>query len=75
LQRNEFVLRVQPDPAIYMKMTVKDPGMRLRVQPGELELSYDAAYNGVVIPDAYERLILDCINGDQQHFVRRDELK
>jgi len=73
--RNEFVLRVQPDPAIYMKMTVKDPGMRLRVQPGELELSYDAAYNGVVIPDAYERLILDCINGDQQHFVRRDELR
>ena len=34
--RNEFVLRVQPDPSIYMKLTVKDPGMRLaiaQVQP------------------------------------------
>lgn len=29
----------------------------------------------VHIPDAYERLILDCIHGDQQHFVRRDELR
>ncbi|PAL80153.1 hypothetical protein CEJ83_19825, partial [Acinetobacter baumannii] len=30
---------------------------------------------GVTIPEAYERLILDTIRGDQQHFVRRDELK
>mmetsp|Transcript_10290 Transcript_10290/g.19471 ORF Transcript_10290/g.19471 Transcript_10290/m.19471 type:complete len:529 (-) Transcript_10290:118-1704(-) len=73
--RNEFVLRVQPDPAIYMKMTVKDPGMRLAITQGELELAYNMKYDDVVIPDAYERLILDCINGDQQHFVRRDELK
>ena len=29
--RNEFVLRVQPDPSIYMKLTVKDPGMRLAI--------------------------------------------
>lgn len=42
---------------------------------GELELAYNMKYDDVVIPDAYERLILDCINGDQQHFVRRDELK
>lgn len=42
---------------------------------GELELAYNMKYDDVVIPDAYERLILDGINGDQQHFVRRDELK
>ena len=41
----------------------------------ELDLSYKQRYQGVVIPEAYERLILDTIRGDQQHFVRRDELK
>jgi len=73
--RNEFVLRVQPDPSIYMKMTVKKPGMKLAITQSELELQYAHKYEDVTIPEAYERLILDCINGDQQHFVRRDELK
>ncbi|KAL0377338.1 UNVERIFIED_CONTAM: Glucose-6-phosphate 1-dehydrogenase, cytoplasmic isoform [Sesamum radiatum] len=53
--RNEFVIRLQPSEAIYMKLTATLPR--------------------VVIPEAYERLILDTIKGDQQHFVRRDELK
>jgi hypothetical protein len=37
----------------------------------ELDLDYRQRYQGVVIPDAYPKLILDCIRGDQQHFVRR----
>jgi glucose-6-phosphate 1-dehydrogenase len=37
----------------------------------ELDLDYTRRYPGVVIPDAYPRLILDSIRGDQQHFVRR----
>ncbi|KAK3236561.1 hypothetical protein CYMTET_53303 [Cymbomonas tetramitiformis] len=72
--RNEFVMRVQPDPSIYMKMTVKEPGMQLGITQSELELQYNSKYGEIPIPDAYERLILDCLNGDQQHFVRRDEL-
>jgi len=72
--RNEFVVRLQPDPAIYMKMTVKEPGLGMELAQSELELLYTQKYEGTPIPEAYERLILDCINGDQQHFVRRDEL-
>ncbi len=72
--RNEFVVRLQPDPAIYMKMTVKEPGLGMELAQSELELLYTEKYEDVNIPEAYERLILDCINGDQQHFVRRDEL-
>lgn len=41
----------------------------------ELDLSYTQRYKDLRIPDAYERLILDAIRGDQQHFVRRDELQ
>lgn len=72
--RNEFVVRLQPDPAIYMKMTVKEPGLGMELAQSELELLYTEKYEDTPIPEAYERLILDCINGDQQHFVRRDEL-
>ena len=58
-----------------MKMTVKEPGYGVRITQQELELLYATKYNSQDIPEAYERLMLDCINGDQQHFVRRDELK
>ncbi|KAL3640064.1 Glucose-6-phosphate 1-dehydrogenase, cytoplasmic isoform [Castilleja foliolosa] len=73
--RNEIVMRLQPSEAIYMKLTVKQPGLEMSTAQSELDLSYRQRYQGVVIPEAYERLILDTIKGDQQHFVRRDELK
>ncbi|XP_062151555.1 glucose-6-phosphate 1-dehydrogenase, cytoplasmic isoform [Alnus glutinosa] len=73
--RNEFVIRLQPSEAMYMKLTVKHPGLEMVAVQSELDLSYGQRYQGVTIPEAYERLILDTIRGDQQHFVRRDELK
>ncbi|XP_021890346.1 LOW QUALITY PROTEIN: glucose-6-phosphate 1-dehydrogenase, cytoplasmic isoform-like [Carica papaya] len=73
--RNEFVIRLQPSEAIYMKLTVKQPGLEMSTVQSELDLSYRQRYQGVAIPEAYERLILDTIRGDQQHFVRRDELR
>ncbi|KAG5527110.1 hypothetical protein RHGRI_028132 [Rhododendron griersonianum] len=73
--RNEFVIRLQPKEAMYMKLTVKQPGLEMSTVQSELDLSYGQRYQGLTIPEAYERLILDTIRGDQQHFVRRDELK
>jgi glucose-6-phosphate 1-dehydrogenase len=72
--RNEFVMRLQPSEAMYMKLTVKKPGLEMAATQSELDLSYKQRYQDVVIPEAYERLLLDTIRGDQQHFVRRDEL-
>ncbi|BAU01567.1 glucose-6-phosphate 1-dehydrogenase, cytoplasmic isoform-like [Vigna umbellata] len=74
-ERNEFVIRLQPSEAMYMKLIVKKPGLDIETVQSELDLSYRQRYQGVTIPEAYERLILDTIRGDQQHFVRRDELK
>ncbi len=37
----------------------------------ELDLSYNSRYKNIVLPDAYERLILDVTRGTQLHFVRR----
>ena len=73
--RNEIVIRLQPDEAIYMKMMVKAPGLDMAPVISELDLDYRRRYPGVVIPDAYSRLILECLRGDQQHFLRRDELR
>jgi len=73
--RNEFVIRLQPKEAMYMKLTVKKPGLDMSTIQSELDLSYGQRYQDVAIPEAYERLILDTIRGDQQHFVRRDELR
>ena len=71
---NELVIRIQPDEAIYLKVNNKVPGLGLRVDTTKLDLTYKAKYAGQ-LPDAYERLILDCINGDRRLFIRADELE
>jgi glucose-6-phosphate 1-dehydrogenase len=73
--RNEIVIRLQPDEAMYIKLIVKEPGLEMQPVISELDLDYRRRYPGVVIPDAYSRLILECLRGDQQHFLRRDELR
>jgi len=73
--RNELVLRVQPGEAIYCKVMTKTPGMSFNLEETELDLTYNSRYKNARLPDAYERLILDCFVGSQMHFVRTDELK
>jgi glucose-6-phosphate 1-dehydrogenase len=51
--------------AIYAKMVVKKPGLEMDTEMSELDLSYGERYSDVKIPDAYERLILDCIRCGQ----------
>ncbi|XP_076028018.1 glucose-6-phosphate 1-dehydrogenase-like [Genypterus blacodes] len=74
-QRNELVVRVQPDEAIYLKMMTKRPGVHFSPEETELDLTYKSRYKNVKLPDAYERLILDVFCGNQMHFVRSDELR
>lgn len=73
-KRNELVIRVQPDEAVYVKMMTKTPGMSFSMEETELDLTYSSRYKGIKLPDAYERLILDVFCGSQMHFVRSDEL-
>ncbi|KAM8934736.1 glucose-6-phosphate 1-dehydrogenase [Pelodytes ibericus] len=74
-KRNELVIRVQPDEAVYTKMMTKKPGMFFNPEESELDLTYGSRYKDVKLPDAYERLILDVFCGSQMHFVRSDELR
>lgn len=70
-KRNELVIRVQPNEAVYTKMMTKKPGMFFSPEESELDLTYGNRYKNVKLPDAYERLILDVFCGSQMHFVRR----
>ncbi|KAG2455779.1 glucose-6-phosphate 1-dehydrogenase [Polypterus senegalus] len=74
-KRNELVIRVQPNEAVYAKMMTKKPGMFFNPEESELDLTYGSRYKDVKLPDAYERLILDVFCGSQMHFVRSDELR
>ena len=73
VDRNELVVRLQPDEAMYLKINSKDPGMTNDVHTTELDLTYRLRYC-VHLPDAYESLIYEAINGNPTNFVRSDEL-
>ncbi|MGG7568502.1 glucose-6-phosphate dehydrogenase [Rhodovulum sp. DZ06] len=75
---NTLVIRLQPDEGITLKMTVKDPGpggMRLIETPLDMTFAKALEGRGVSMPDAYERLIMDVIRGDQTLFMRGDEVE
>ncbi|KAJ6815485.1 glucose-6-phosphate 1-dehydrogenase, chloroplastic-like isoform X2 [Iris pallida] len=71
---NELVIRVQPDEAIYLKINNKVPGLGMRLDCSTLNLLYSSRYPSE-IPDAYERLLLDAIEGERRLFIRSDELE
>jgi hypothetical protein len=60
---NELVIRIQPEEAIYMKINNKVPGLGLQVQTTRLDLQYREDLDVQTLPDAYERLLLDVVNG------------
>ena len=73
---NKLVIRLQPEETISLHTLNKKPGLtnKLKLQPVELQLSADTL-NQQDSYDAYERLLLDAINGDQTLFMRRDEVE
>jgi len=73
--KNELVIRVQPNDAIYFKMNVKTPGFKTAPVETDMDLTYNQKFSASgQLPDAYTRLILDVLRGEQATFVRGDEL-
>ncbi|KAK4846489.1 hypothetical protein QYF36_017981 [Acer negundo] len=71
---NELVIRVLLDEAMYLKINSKVPGLGLRLDQTDLTLLYKSRCTPRGIPDAYERKLLDAIEGDRRSFIRSDEL-
>ena len=78
LEANTLIIRLQPEEYVRLLVMAKEPGLdrggvTLREVP--LDLSLTAAFAGSRRRIAYERLLLDLIEGDQTLFVRRDEVE
>lgn len=74
LRSNVLSFQIQPDEGISLKMSCKPPGPKVRVQQVQMDFSYGTSF-GVEAPEAYERLILDCMRGDATLFTRDDEIE
>lgn len=73
LQPNELIIDVQPNESLHFNIMTKVPGLHLHMSNTSLDLNYRAKYS-TRSPDAYERLVYECLMGDARNFVRDDEL-
>ncbi|BAI88024.1 glucose-6-phosphate dehydrogenase [Arthrospira platensis FACHB-439] len=71
---NVLALRIQPNEGISMRFEVKTPGNSLRTRSVDMDFRYDTAF-GKPSTDAYARLLIDCMLGDQTLFTRGDEVE
>jgi glucose-6-phosphate 1-dehydrogenase len=75
INANRLVIRLQPDEGVMLWLMIKDPGPGgMRLQHVPLDMSFAATF-GVRNPDAYERLLMDVVRGNQTLFMRRDEVE
>lgn len=73
LHSNVIVIRIQPDEGIALRINCKVPGPSSPIQPVKMDFRY-GSYFGSTPPEAYERLICDCMSGDNTLFARIDEV-
>jgi glucose-6-phosphate 1-dehydrogenase len=71
---NVLVIRIQPDEGIAMKINCKVPGPSSPIQPVKMDFRYGSYFGGSP-PEAYERLIWECMMGDSTLFARADEVE
>ncbi len=75
---NTLVIRLQPNEGMDLTVMIKEPGpggMRLVQVPLDMSFAEALGEEGTDIPDAYERLIMDVIRGNQTLFMRGDEVE
>ncbi len=77
LPANKLTIRLQPDEGVELQMMNKIPGIasQMHIQENKLDLSFSDTYNDERVVDAYERLMLEVLNGNQSLFVSRDEVE
>ncbi len=74
VSNNQLVIRIQPDEGILLKIGMKIPGAGFRVQAVNLDFHYDQLAD-IHLPSAYERLLLDCMQGDATLYARGDAVE
>ncbi len=72
-ESNVLAIRIQPNEGTALKINCKVPGPSSPIQPVKMDFRYGTFF-GLTPPDAYERLICDCIANDSTLFARQDEV-
>ncbi|MCB4798043.1 glucose-6-phosphate dehydrogenase [Neotamlana laminarinivorans] len=72
---NKLIIRIQPDEGILMKFGVKVPGQGFNVERANMDFYYSDLEEGNNIMEAYERLLLDAMQGDATLYARADEVE
>jgi glucose-6-phosphate 1-dehydrogenase len=72
---NVIAMAIQPDEGIHLRFEAKVPDGGQQMRSVDMDFHYRDSFEGVVMPDAYERLLLDAINGDAALFTRSDEIE
>ena len=71
---NSLIIRIQPDEGVVLKFGLKHPGSGFQARGVAMDFHY-SDLSDVRLPEAYERLLLDCIHGDATLFTRGDAVE
>jgi glucose-6-phosphate 1-dehydrogenase len=74
LRPNVLVIHIQPDEGVSVGIGAKVPGQGMTIRTVNMDFLYGGAFR-TGLPEAYERLILDCMLGDATLFTRADEVE
>jgi glucose-6-phosphate 1-dehydrogenase len=75
IEPNVLSLCLQPDEGIHLRFEAKEPGAGMRTRPVDMEFHYAEDFGVAALPEAYERLLLDSMQGDAALFARADEIE
>lgn len=71
---NILTFQIQPDESVALRINNKIPGFGIKLHRADLDFNYKMTFKGE-LPGAYERLLLDFLEGDQRLFIRSDEIE
>jgi glucose-6-phosphate 1-dehydrogenase len=72
---NMLVLYLQPDEGVHLRFEAKAPDTMSETRSVDMEFHYAESFGPTAIPEAYERLLLDALQGDASLFTRADEVE
>jgi glucose-6-phosphate 1-dehydrogenase len=73
LRPNVLLINIQPDEGVSLAIGAKVPGQGMQIRTVHMDFLYGGAFR-MDMPEAYERLVLDCMRGDSTLFTRQDEV-
>jgi glucose-6-phosphate 1-dehydrogenase len=72
---NLLVLSIQPDEGIHLRFEAKAPDTVAETRSVDMDFHYAESFGPTAIPESYERLLLDALQGDAALFTRADEVE